>query len=130
MDGGSGATHRERRRRGKGSLVGHEVGNNIAMVRSLCELEWGKGERRGVRYRDEGEKPRADEGAGKRRTYSAKGETSAAPCRGHASATHVSPATDGFHRTRSDNDPARVEQSPGTGATSHRCSKHSRLQES
>jgi hypothetical protein len=26
---------------------GHEVGNNSAMVRSLCELEWGKGERTG-----------------------------------------------------------------------------------
>jgi hypothetical protein len=29
------------------SPMGHEVGISIAMVRSLCELEWGKGERRG-----------------------------------------------------------------------------------
>jgi hypothetical protein len=51
----------------------HEVGNSIAMVRSLCELEWGKRKRRGVRYRDEGEKPRADEGTRKRGAYSARG---------------------------------------------------------
>jgi hypothetical protein len=35
VDGGGGAAHRERRRRGGGSPAGHEVGNNIAKVRSL-----------------------------------------------------------------------------------------------
>jgi hypothetical protein len=29
------------------SPVGHKVGNNVAMVRSLCELEWGKREKEG-----------------------------------------------------------------------------------
>jgi hypothetical protein len=47
VDGGGGAAHQKRRRRGGGSPVRHEVGNNITMVRSLCELEWGKGERKG-----------------------------------------------------------------------------------
>jgi hypothetical protein len=75
-------------------------------------------------------KLRADEGTGKRGTYSTRGETSAAPRRGHASTAHKGLATDGFRRTRSDSDPASVERSPGTGATSHRCSKHSKLQES
>jgi hypothetical protein len=42
VDEGGGIAHRKRRRRGGGSPVGHEVGNNIAMVCSLCELEWGK----------------------------------------------------------------------------------------
>jgi hypothetical protein len=30
------------------SPVGHKVGNNITMVRSLCELEWGKRRREGM----------------------------------------------------------------------------------
>jgi hypothetical protein len=63
----------------------HEVGNIIAMVRSLCELEWEKRKRRGVRYWDEGEKPRADEGAGKRGAYSAR----ARRVRRHATAMRV-----------------------------------------
>jgi hypothetical protein len=54
-------------------------------------------------------------------------ETNAAPCRGHASVTHVGPATDGFRRTQSDGDPTNVERSPDTGATSHLCSNYSRL---
>jgi hypothetical protein len=77
------------------SLMGHEVGNNIAMVRSLCELEWGKREKRGwgslakeacerhayrkkneregVRYGNESEDSRADKRAGERGVYSARG---------------------------------------------------------
>jgi hypothetical protein len=41
------------------------------------------------------------------------GEMSAAPRRGHTSTAHMGPATDDFRRTRSDSDPASVEQSPG-----------------
>jgi hypothetical protein len=33
--------------RGGESPVGHKVGNNVTMVRPLCKLEWGKGERTG-----------------------------------------------------------------------------------
>jgi hypothetical protein len=54
-------------------------------------------------------------------------ETNTAPCRGHASVTHVGPTTDGFRRTQSDGDPANVERSPNIGATSHLCSNYSRL---
>jgi hypothetical protein len=32
------------------SPAGHEVGNNIAMVRSPCELEWGKREKEGTGF--------------------------------------------------------------------------------
>jgi hypothetical protein len=52
--------------------------------------------------------------------YSARGEASAAPCRGHASVAHVGPATDGVRRTRSDSDSTSVARSPGTGAMSNR----------
>jgi hypothetical protein len=47
MDRGGGAMHRERRQQGGGLPLEHEVGNNIAMVRSLCELGWGKRKGRG-----------------------------------------------------------------------------------
>jgi hypothetical protein len=47
VDGGGGAAHQKWGWRGGESPVGHKVGNNVAMVRSLCELEWGKGKRRG-----------------------------------------------------------------------------------
>jgi hypothetical protein len=47
VDGGGGAVHREWGWRRGESLRDHEVGRVSAMVRSLCELEWGKGERRG-----------------------------------------------------------------------------------
>jgi hypothetical protein len=48
VDGGGGAVHRKWRRRREESLgEGHEVGRASAIVRSLCELEWEKGERRG-----------------------------------------------------------------------------------
>jgi hypothetical protein len=101
------------------------VGRASAMVRSLCELEWGKGERRrwvhlarrrasngalkkrkeGVWYGDEGENrestwvPRS-EGRTVRQD-----EASAAQRCGHARAAHVGPTTDGVCRARSDSDP-------------------------
>jgi hypothetical protein len=59
-----------------------------------------------------------------------KGEGSAAPCCGHARAARMGPATDGVRRSCTDSDPASVDWSPGTGATSHRWSKHFRLQAS
>jgi hypothetical protein len=152
VDGGGGTAHRKQRRRGGGSPVGHKVGNNIAKVRSPCELEWGKRrkdgmgfarqggvrathqreekrERVGVRYRDEGENESRQRCRGKRGVQCKGGKASVAPCSGHASMAHMGPATDGFCRARSDRDPASVERSPGTGATSHRCSNYSRLQE-
>jgi hypothetical protein len=126
------------------SPVGHKVGNIIAMVHSLRELEWGKG-RDGVRSarrhasnvptrkRTRGgsdtetrariESRQACRG---KRGVQSKDEASAAPCRGHASMTHVGPATGGFRRTHSDSDLTSVELSPGTGATSHRCSNYPR----
>jgi hypothetical protein len=54
-----------------------------------------------------------------KRGVQCKGEASAAPCCGHARAARMGPATDGVRRTRSDSDPAIVDRSPGTGATSH-----------
>jgi hypothetical protein len=76
VDGGGGAVRQKwRRRRGKSLVKGHKMGRASAMVRSLCELEWGKRrkegmgfdrqggvratvpkrkEKRGVRYGDEG----------------------------------------------------------------------------
>jgi hypothetical protein len=128
--------------------VGHEVGNNIAMVCSLRELEWGKGEmrgwdscnkemherrcwqekkREGVRYGDEGKNRELTSVPGKEGHTMQGGKASAAPCRGHASTAHVGPTTDGVPRIRSDNDPANVGRSPDTGATPHRCSNYSRL---
>jgi hypothetical protein len=47
-------------------------------------------------------------------------EASVAPCRHHASVTHVGPTTDGFHRTRRDSDPTSVARSPGKGAMFNR----------
>jgi hypothetical protein len=107
VGGGGGAAHRKRGQRRGGSPVEHEVGNNIAMVHSLSELEQGKRERRGwdscdketcerrtgekrnerggVWYLDEGEKPRADKCAGERWAYSAW----ARRVRRHAAATRA-----------------------------------------
>jgi hypothetical protein len=64
VDGGGGTAHRKWGWHERESLVGHKVENNVAMVRSLCELEWGKRERRGVRYGNESENSRADQRAG------------------------------------------------------------------
>jgi hypothetical protein len=98
------------------------------MVRSLCELEWGKEKGRdgvrsarrrvsnrdpkekkeGVRYRDESENrelarvPRT-EGRTVRQD-----KASAAQCHGHARAAHVGPTTDGVCRACSDSDLACV----------------------
>jgi hypothetical protein len=110
------------------STVSHKVANIVAMVRSLCELEWGKRRgwgslgkeackqrankkknERGVRYGNESENREPTSVLGKEGRTVQGGEASAAPCRGHASAAHVGPATDGVHR-----------------ATSQRCSNYSR----
>jgi hypothetical protein len=52
--------------------VGHEVGNNSAKVRSLCELEWGKRRKEGTGFARQGgvrvmclpEKEREEGGSG------------------------------------------------------------------
>jgi hypothetical protein len=82
--------------------------------------------KRGVRYGDEGENREPASVPGKEGRTVQGSEASVAPCCGHASTTHVGPATDGFRRTHRDSDPASVERSPSTGATSHRCSNYSR----
>jgi hypothetical protein len=86
----------------RGAPVGHEVGNNSAMVRSLCKLEWGKkkrrgrgslsketcerhtsekgNEREGVRYGDEGENREPTSVPGKEgRIVQGRGECGAMP---------------------------------------------------
>jgi hypothetical protein len=109
--------------------VGHEVGRASAMVRSLCELEWGKGERRGWGSLDKEECKRwclreekeGGSGMGIRvKIESRQGcwEKRGVLCkrtrrvRHHAMATRVrhmwGPATDGAHWTCSDNDLACV----------------------
>jgi hypothetical protein len=143
VDGGGGAAHRKWSGVEE-STVGHKVGNIVAMVRSLCELEWGKGGDgvRSARRRASNVQTRKRTRGGSdtetrariesrqacrgKRGVQCNGEASAAPCYGHASMTHVGPATAGFHRTHSDSDPTSVEWSPDTGATSHRCSNYSR----
>jgi hypothetical protein len=108
---------------------GHKVGRASAIVRSLCELEWGKGERRGWGsldqaaceqrgpkgkereggpVREQERKPRADTGAGIRGAYCAtrRGECGTTP-RSHGSDTR-GPTTDGVRRAHSDSDPACV----------------------
>jgi hypothetical protein len=94
--GGLQATHQREEKREGGSGTGTRV---KIESRQVC---WGK------------------------RSVQCKGEASATPCRSHSSTTHVSPDTDGFHRTHSDSDLTSVERSPDTGATSHRCSNYSR----
>jgi hypothetical protein len=106
--------------------VGHEVGRALAMVRFLCELEWGKGERRGrgslnkeacerqclreekekglSEYGDEGENREPTRTLGKEGRTVQQDEVSVAQRCDHARATHVGPATDGAHWTCSDND--------------------------
>jgi hypothetical protein len=142
VDRGGGVAHRKQRRRGGGSPVGHEVGNNIAMVCSLRELEWGK-KRKGEdkvrsakrRVSDTPTRKETREGGsgtgtraknreptsvpGKEGVQS-KDEASAAPCHGHVSMTQVGLTTDSFCRTHSDSDPTSVARSPGTGAMSNR----------
>jgi hypothetical protein len=137
VDGGGGTAHRERRRCGGGSPVGHEVGNNIAKVHSLRELEWGKRRREGTRFAHkeahercaskkrnkrrggpvwgQGRKQGPAGVPGKEGHIVHGGEANAAPCHGHASTAHVGPATDGFRRTHSDSDPTNVERSPAQG---------------
>jgi hypothetical protein len=127
VDGGGDAVHRKRRR--WESLGGHKVGRASAMVRSLCELEWGKGERRGcgsldqaaceqrgpkgkerggVRYGDESENREPTRVPGSEGRTVRQDEASAAQRRGHARTAHVGPTTNGVRRARSDNDPAYV----------------------
>jgi hypothetical protein len=98
VDGGGGAAHQKWRWRGGGSPVGHEVGNNIAMVRSQARLSGEKGEgqdrvrstrrrandvptrneRGGVRYGNEGEKREPTSAPGKEgRTVQGRGECGA-----------------------------------------------------
>jgi hypothetical protein len=119
--------------------VGHEVGNNIAKVCSLCELGWGKKRKDGTGFARQGGVQttclQENEGAGGagtgtraknesrqvrrgKRGVQCKGEASAAPCHSHTSTTHVGPAIDSVRRTRSDSDPASVERSSATGAMS------------
>jgi hypothetical protein len=95
-----------------------KVGNSIAMVRSLCELEWGKRKRRGSGTGTRVKNREPTRASGKEGRTVLGGETSAAPRRGHTSTARMGPATDGFHRTHSDSDPASVARSAGTGATS------------
>jgi hypothetical protein len=109
------------------SPVGHKVVGASAMVRSLCELEWEKGERRGrgslgkeacgrraykkrkeregVRYRNEGENREPTSMPGKEGCTEEEDEASTAPCPGHASVAHAGPATDGVRRARGDSNP-------------------------
>jgi hypothetical protein len=130
VNGGGGAAHRKwRQRRGESLGKGHEVGRALAMVRSLCELEWGKGERRGrgsldqaaceqrgpkgkerggVWYRNESENREPTRVPGSEGRTMRQDEASAAQRRGHARTAHVGPTTNGVRRARSDNDPAYV----------------------
>jgi hypothetical protein len=123
VDGGGDAVHQKRRR--WESLGGHKVGRASALVRSLCELEWGKGERRehgslgkeacdqrgpkgkerGGLVRERERKSRADTGAGIIGAYSAirRGECGTTP-RPHGSGTR-GPTTDSVRRAHSDSDP-------------------------
>jgi hypothetical protein len=59
---------------------------------------------RGGPVRERGEKREPTRVPGKERRTVRGGKASAAPGHGHASAAHVGPAADGFHRTRSDGD--------------------------
>jgi hypothetical protein len=116
---------RKWRQSGRESLVDHEVGLASSMVRSLCELEWGKGERIGAGFARRGggraTVPKRREGWGssmgmrarvegwhdawKRRGQYASEASVAHRC-SHARAAHVGPTTNGVHRARDDNDPA------------------------
>jgi hypothetical protein len=149
VDGGGGAAHRKWRRRGGGITSGTrggeqyrhgalpmralsgEKGERTGWVRSARGRASDTPARRETRERGSGTGTRVKnreptQVLGKRGAYSARGEASAAPCRGQASTTHVGLATDGSRRTHSDSDPASVERSSGIGATSHRCSNYSR----
>jgi hypothetical protein len=97
------------------------------MVRSMCELEWGMGERMGqgsldqetcerrclrekkrggVRYGDEGENREPTRVPGSEGRTVRQDEASAAQRRGHARAAHVGPTIDDVYRAHSDSDPA------------------------
>jgi hypothetical protein len=75
-------------------------------MRTTCLQE--KKRERGVWYGDEGESREPTGMPGKEGHTVQGGEASVAPCHDHVSMTHVGPATDGFHKTRSDSDPACV----------------------
>lgn len=99
------------------------------MVRSLCELEWGKGERRGwgsldqaaceqrgpkgkerggARYGDESENREPTRVPGSEGRTVRQDKASAAQRCGHVRAAHVGPTTDSVRRAHSDGDPACV----------------------
>jgi hypothetical protein len=134
VDGGGGVAHWKWRRRGGDHQWVLRWGKNGAHGALLVQAYWGEEKggngvpsarrcandvptrKEGGLVRGQGQKSRADRGGRKRGAYHARGVACAAPCRGHASAAHVGPTTDGVHRTRSDSDPTSVARSPGTGA--------------
>jgi hypothetical protein len=81
---------------------------------------------RGVRYGNEGEKFESRQVCQGKRGVQCKGKASAAPCRGHVSATHVGPTTDGFRRAHRHSDPASVARSAGIGPMSRQAFQNSR----